>query len=84
MTWAVFVEEFNEKFFNMKAMNAQHKEFNEIKHGSMTVSEAITKLNQLARLCPRLAPAEEKKVRRMMEMFRSELALVVDSGPEPP
>ena len=28
MTWAEFVEEFNEKFFNKRAKNAQQKEFN--------------------------------------------------------
>ena len=84
MTWAEFVEEFNEKFFNKRAMNAQQKEFNELKQGSMTVSEAVTKFNQLTKLCPRLVPTEEERVRRMMEMFRPELALAIDSGPEPP
>ena len=70
MTWANFVEEFNEKFFNKRAINAQQKEFNEIKQESMTVSEAVTKFNQLARLCHRLVPIEEETVRRMMKMFK--------------
>ena len=31
MTWADFVGEFNKKFFNMRAMNAQQREFNNLK-----------------------------------------------------
>ena len=84
MTRAEFAKEFNEKFFNKKAMNAQQKEFNEIKQGSMTVFEAATKFNQLARLCPQLVPTGEERLRRMIEMFRLELVLAVDSGPELP
>ena len=52
MTWTEFVEEFNSKFFNRGAMSAQQKEFNELKQGNMSVTEAVTKFNQLARLCP--------------------------------
>ena len=84
MTWADFVEEFNVKFFNKRAMSTQQKEFNELKQGDMTVTEAVTKFNQLARLCPHLVPIEEEKVRIMMEKFKPELAIAVDSGFEPP
>ena len=80
MTWAEIVEEFNSKFFNRRAMSAQQKEFNELKQGSMSVTEAVTKFNQLARLCPLLVPIEEERVRRMMEMFKPELAMAIDSG----
>ena len=48
MTLEDFVTEFNTKFFNMRAMNAQHKDFNNLKQGTMTVIEAVTKFNQLA------------------------------------
>ena len=50
----------------------------------MTVTEAVTKFNQLARLRPHLVPTEEEWVRRMIEMFKSELAMAVDIGLEPP
>ena len=80
MTWAEFVEEFNTKFFNMRAMSAQQRDFNNLKQGSMTVTEAVTKFNQLARLCPHLVPTEKERVRRMMEMFKPELAMAIDSG----
>ena len=38
----------------------------------MSVTEAVAKFNQLARLCPLLVPTEEERVRRMMEMFKLE------------
>ena len=50
---------------------------------NMTVTKAVIKFNQLARLCPRLVPIEEERVRRMMEIFRPELELAIDSGLEP-
>ena len=50
----------------------------------MIVIEAVTMFNQLARLCPLLVPTEEERVRRMMQMFKPELAMVVDSSNHPP
>ena len=84
MSWADFVAEFNTKFLNIRTMNAQQREFNSIKQGTMTVTEAVVKFNQLARLCPHLVPTEEERVRWMMEMFKPELAMAIDSGNQPP
>ena len=39
------MEEFNTKFFNIQAMSAQQRNFNNLKQGSMTVTEAVTKFN---------------------------------------
>ena len=84
MTWDEFVVEFNQKYYNRMAMRAQQNEFINIKQGSMSVTEAVRKFDQLARLCPYLVPTEEERVRRMLEMFRPELAVVIDSGDNPP
>ncbi|KAL5570666.1 hypothetical protein UlMin_027241 [Ulmus minor] len=84
MTWDEFIAEFNQKYYNRMAMRAQQNEFINIKQGSMSVTEAVRKFDQLARLCPYLVPAEEERVRRMLEMFRPELAVVIDSGDNPP
>ena len=84
MSWDDFIEEFISKYFNMCAMNTQQKEFTELKQGTMTVTVAVRKFNQLARLCPHLVPTESERVRRMMGMFRPELALAIDSGSHPP
>ena len=37
MTWAIFIEEFNAKFFNIGLMSAQQKEFSELKQRNMIV-----------------------------------------------
>ena len=50
----------------------------------MSVSEVMDKFNRLTRLCPDMVKTEEERVQRMMEMFRLELALNIDSGSSPP
>ncbi|GMN33520.1 hypothetical protein TIFTF001_048265 [Ficus carica] len=84
MTWNDFIQEFNDKFYNRMAMKAQQNEFNNIKQGTMFVTEAVRKFDQLARLCPHLVPTEDERVRRMLDMFRPEIAVVIDSGEKPP
>ena len=43
------------------------------------MTEAVTKFNQLARLCPHLVPTKEERLSRMLEMFKLELAMMIDS-----
>ena len=50
----------------------------------MTVMEAVKKFEQLARLCLELVPSEIEKVRRMMKMFRTDIAEQVSVGSSPP
>ncbi|GMN29493.1 hypothetical protein TIFTF001_050604 [Ficus carica] len=52
--------------------------------GSMTVMEAVKKFEQLARLCPELVPDETEKVRKMMKMFRADIAKQVSTGSNSP
>ncbi|GMN73072.1 hypothetical protein TIFTF001_052971, partial [Ficus carica] len=54
------------------------------RQGNLSVAEAVKKFEQLARLCPHLISSERDKVRRMMRMFCSNLAVVISSGPHPP
>ena len=49
----------------------------------MTVIEAVLMFDQLARLCPQIVPTEEERVLRIMDMFRTELAVIIDSGGSP-
>ncbi|KAL5552615.1 hypothetical protein UlMin_040016 [Ulmus minor] len=79
MTWEDFKTEFNRKFFNPTAMSAQQTEFLNLQQGDMTVAEAVRKFEQLARLCPYLVPTEEQRARRMLEMFRPEISLSIES-----
>ncbi|GMN69164.1 hypothetical protein TIFTF001_038218 [Ficus carica] len=83
MTWEDFVEEFKEKYFNTEVMEAQQDEFDKFRQGNLSVAEAVKKFEQLARLCPHLISSKRDKVRRMMRMLRSELAVVISSGPHP-
>ena len=84
MTWNEFLGEFNEKYYNIVCMRTQQNEFNDLKQGNMSVTEACQKFDRLARLCPYLVPTEGERVRRMIRMFRPEIAVVVDSGDRPP
>ncbi|GMN21387.1 hypothetical protein TIFTF001_048870 [Ficus carica] len=62
----------------------QQDEFTSFKQGSMSVLEAVNKFEQLARLCPELVPNEKEKVRRMMKMFRTDIAKQISAGSSPP
>ncbi|GMN22042.1 hypothetical protein TIFTF001_040161 [Ficus carica] len=84
MTLNDFIQEFNDKFYNRMAMKARQDEFNNIKQGSMSVTEVVRKFNPLARLCPHLVPTEDERVRRMLDMFHPEITLVIDSGERSP
>ncbi|KAL5540692.1 hypothetical protein UlMin_043344 [Ulmus minor] len=84
MTWEDFKAEFNRKFYNPIAMQEQQTEFLTLKQGKMTVAEAVRKFEQLARLCPYLIPTEEQRTRRMLDMFRPEISLALESGGVPP
>ncbi|GMN26841.1 hypothetical protein TIFTF001_040917 [Ficus carica] len=68
----------------MTVQMPQQDEFNSFRQGSMTVIEAVKKFEQLARLCPELVPNETEKVRRMMKMFRTDIAKQVSAGSSPP
>ncbi|GMN65852.1 hypothetical protein TIFTF001_034915 [Ficus carica] len=71
-------------YYNQEIIVAQRDEFNSMKQGSMTVLEAVKKFEHLARLYPELVPNETEKVRRMMKMFRKDIAKQVSTGNSPP
>ena len=50
----------------------------------MTVVEAVSKFEKLSYLCPFLVKTEKEMLRRMMDMFRPEIALAIESGGSPP
>ena len=45
MTWTNFIIEFNHKYFNMKAMSAQHNEFNNLKQGTMSITDVVRNID---------------------------------------
>ncbi|GMN66193.1 hypothetical protein TIFTF001_035254 [Ficus carica] len=84
MSWQDFVTEFRAMYYNREILAVQQNEFNSFRQGSMTVMEAVKKFEQLARLCQELVPNEAEKVRRMMKMFRTDIAKQVSAGSNPP
>ncbi|GMN33421.1 hypothetical protein TIFTF001_046700 [Ficus carica] len=84
MTWEDFVQEFNEQYFNMSVTREHYDEFNNFRQGNLSVTEAVKRFNQLARLCPYMVPNEQERLRRMIGMLKPEIAVIVDSGTTPP
>ncbi|KAL5583142.1 hypothetical protein UlMin_015584 [Ulmus minor] len=80
MTWADFFKEFNQKYYNSAILRAQQDEFLNLKQGNMTMIEAVNKFEQLSRLCPFMVRTEEDRLKRMMDMFRPDIALAIESG----
>ncbi|KAL5545396.1 hypothetical protein UlMin_005083 [Ulmus minor] len=80
MTWADFIREFNQKYYNSAILRAQQDEFLNLKQESMTVIEAVKKFEQLSRLCPFMVKIKEERMRRMMYMFQLDIALAIESG----
>ena len=78
MTWEDFVYEINKKLFNPTALSAQQTEFLNFKQDNMTVADAVRKFERLVKLCPYLAPTEDQRVKRMLEMFRPDVSLSVE------
>ncbi|GMN31376.1 hypothetical protein TIFTF001_046509 [Ficus carica] len=84
MIWEDFIQEFNEQYFNMSVTREHYDEFNNFRQGNLSVTEAVKRFNQLARLCPHMMPNEQERLRRMIGMLKPEIAVIVDSGTAPP
>ena len=84
MTWADFVCKFNKKFLNPTVLSAQQTEFLNFKQDNMTVAEAVIKFKQLTKLCHYLVSTEEQRVKRILDMLRSDITLAIESGGDQP
>ncbi|KAL5563846.1 hypothetical protein UlMin_033593 [Ulmus minor] len=80
LTWNEFVVIFNEKYYNATVIAGKTNEFNTIQQGSLSVVEAVAKFEELARFCPILIPDENERIRRMILMFRPEIARFIEAG----
>ncbi|KAL5540698.1 hypothetical protein UlMin_043350 [Ulmus minor] len=79
LTWNEFVVIFNEKYYNATVIAGKTNEFNTIQQGSLSVVEAVAKFEELARFCPILIPDEKERIRRMILMFRPEIAQFIEA-----
>ncbi|KAL5544524.1 hypothetical protein UlMin_008308 [Ulmus minor] len=60
MSWAEFVGEFNQKYYNSAILRTQQDEFMNLKQGSMTVIESVNKFEQLSRLMTQVKEERNK------------------------
>ena len=84
MDWQDFVAEFRTMYYNQEVLANQHDEFTNLQQGSMTVMEVVQRFDQLARLCLELVRTETERVRRLMRIFRTDIAVQVSAGSSPP
>ena len=80
MTLEEFVTKFNLKYFNSEVVRAQQTEFLNLKQAKMSVAETIRKFERLERLCQFLQLSEWERICRMLETFRLEIAIFVETG----
>ena len=59
-------------------------EFLNFKQDNMTFAEVVKKFGQFAKLCPYLVPTKEHRVKWMLEMFRLDISLAIESGDDQP
>ncbi|GMN45994.1 hypothetical protein TIFTF001_015195 [Ficus carica] len=54
----------------MSMTKEHYDELDNFCQGNLSVTEAVKRFNQLARLCPNMMPTEEEHLRRMLKMPR--------------
>ncbi|KAL5574031.1 hypothetical protein UlMin_023628 [Ulmus minor] len=84
LVWEEFKAVFNCKYFHPTVLQGKVEEFNNLRQGNMSVTEAIKRFDQLARLVPHLVTDERERVRWMMRMFCPGIATITDAGDQGP
>ena len=84
MTWANFLEEFNNKYYNVSILAAKVIEFSNLKQGNLPIIEYIRKFDRLARYAPDMVTTNTARVNRFLEGLKQELAKDVDMGRKGP
>ncbi|KAL5549265.1 hypothetical protein UlMin_004496 [Ulmus minor] len=80
IVWEEFKAVFNRKYFHPAVLQGKVEEFNNLCQGNLSVTEAIKRFDQLAKLVPHLVTDEREWVRRMMRMFRPGIVTIADTG----
>ena len=61
-------------------MKEYHNELSNIKQGTRLVVDIVRPFDQLVCLCPHVAPTEEDRVRKILDMLHPKISMVVESG----
>ena len=80
MTWARFVQLFNEKYLSEAIRTEKVHEFLNLRQGKMSVAEYAMKFEELARFSPFMVPTEEARKAKFMHGRKTEIIKYVDSG----
>ncbi|KAL5575240.1 hypothetical protein UlMin_016939 [Ulmus minor] len=59
-------------------------EFKNLQQGNLSVDEVVRQFDQLARFCPHLVSTDNNRTRRLISVFRPEIANTVDAGTSGP
>ncbi|KAL5581166.1 hypothetical protein UlMin_013608 [Ulmus minor] len=85
LSWIEFVQMFNRKYFSPTVLLCKEAEFNNLHQGNLSVDEVVRQFDQLARFCPHLVSTDNDRTRRLISVFRPEIAKTVDARTsEPP
>ncbi|KAL5537817.1 hypothetical protein UlMin_045899 [Ulmus minor] len=80
----LFVQMFNRKYFSPTVLLCKEAEFNNLQQGNLSVDEVVRQFDQLARFCPHLVSTDNDRTRRLISVFRPEIANTVDAGTSGP
>ncbi|KAL5583355.1 hypothetical protein UlMin_015797 [Ulmus minor] len=84
LSWTEFVQMFNRKYFSPTVLLCKEAEFNNLQQGNLSVDEVVRQFDQLARFCPHLVSTDNDRTRRLISVFRPEIANTVDAGTSGP
>ena len=74
VSWNFFMENFQRKYLRKAQLSGKVQEFMNIKQGRLTVTEYVTKLNELARFVPTIVPTDDARKRKFIVRLRVEIA----------
>ena len=80
MTWVDFLEEFNNKYYNVSILAAKVIEFSNLWQGNLPVIKYFRKFDRLARYAPDMVATDTTRVNCFLEGLKPELARDVDMG----
>ena len=80
MTWANFLKEFNNKYYNVSILAAKVTEFSNLKQRNLLVIEYIRKFDRLARYALDMVSTNTARVNHFLDGLELELARDVDMG----
>ena len=80
MTWVDFLEEFNNKYYNVTILAAKVIEFSNLWQGNLLIIKYFRKFDRLAWYASDMVVTDTTRVNCFLEGLKLELARVVDMG----